>query len=182
MRSLLVFAFILSGLLSFPLMAMDSHHGHHHSGHIMKLKTEKKRMPLGDKERKEVIMVFKENERLHLAFYQYKAKEVEKKAKQVARAILKISHPKISKLLAFSQKKLLEIRANLPRDRNDQNYHLFSTALIHVINTYDLGKIYNAHSCSMKKMKWIQNTQKLPQIHNPYAPEMKRCGSQDTNY
>lgn len=55
-------------------------------------------------------------------------------------------------------------------------------ALIHIVNKYDLGSKYNAYSCPMVKKKWLQNSDKMAKVHNPYAAGMPHCGSQDTNH
>lgn len=41
-------------------------------------------------------------------------------------------------------------------------------ALIHIINTYDVGENYNAYSCPMTNKKWVQNSKKLNMVSNPY--------------
>jgi hypothetical protein len=74
------------------------------------------------------------------------------------------------------------MNAKTSREENNQNYHLVSMALIYIVNTYDVGPKYNAYSCPMVKKKWLQNSKKLAKIHNPYAPHMPHCGSQDTNF
>ena len=51
-----------------------------------------------------------------------------------------------------------------------------------VVNTYDVGKKYNAYSCPMVKKKWVQNSKKMAKVHNPYAPNMPHCGSKDTSH
>ena len=65
---------------------------------------------------------------------------------------------------------------------NNENYHIVSSALIFVINKYDLGSEYNAYSCPMVKKKWIQNSKKMTKVHNPYAAGMPHCGSQDSSH
>ena len=70
----------------------------------------------------------------------------------------------------------------MSENKNNQNYHLTSMALIHIVNTYDVGNEYNAYSCPMVKKKWLQNSKKMAKVHNPYAPNMPHCGGQDSNF
>ena len=101
---------------------------------------------------------------------------------KLQKAIDGIKDKEISKLLSYSKNKLSEIKATIDREVNNKNYNLVSMALIHVVSKYDVGNDYNAYSCPMVKMKWIQNTSKVSEVHNPYAPNMPNCGSQDSNY
>jgi hypothetical protein len=142
----------------------------------------KERISLNSKIQKEVSKVLEINENLHQSFFSYKGEAVEKLSTEMGQAIEKITDPKIKKLLSFSRLKLNLIKAKSKRKENDQNYHLVSMALIHIVNTYDVGEKYNAYSCPMVKKKWVQNSKKLNKVHNPYAPKMAHCGSKDTDY
>lgn len=148
----------------------------------MSLDSKHNRVDLEEKYKNQVINVLKKNEELHSSFFDYNASRVESKANELKQEISQITHPEISKLLAFSSKKLNEINASNSRSENNRSYHLVSMALIYLINKYNLGNQYNTFSCPMLKMKWIQNTKKISKIHNPYAPKMPHCGTQDTNY
>ena len=132
--------------------------------------------------KKSVVSMLEINEKLHRSFFNYKAKEVEANAQKLSQAIMEIKDQEIAKLLSFSQKQLQEIKASKDRAANDQHYHLVSMALIHIVNTYDVGSKYNAYSCPMVKKKWLQNSKKMADVHNPYAPNMPHCGSQDSHY
>lgn len=132
--------------------------------------------------RESVISVLEVNSDLHRAFFDYNGQSVEEKAVQLREAIEAISDEEISKLLSFSKVKLSEIKAENTRKTNNKNYHLVSMALIYIINKYDLGSKYNAYSCPMLKKKWIQNSETMPKLHNPYASTMPHCGSQDSHY
>ena len=142
----------------------------------------KERKKLDEKTKEAVLSVLKVNEELHASFFKYDGKEVEKSAKKLKSEIDKIKDKEISKLLSFSQKSLAEIKVSKDRKQNNKTYNLVSMALIHVMNTYDLGSKYNAYSCPMVKKKWVQNSKKMARVHNPYAPEMPHCGSKDSNY
>lgn len=127
----------------------------------------------------ELLNVFSANEKLHAAFFQYDAKEVEKQANNLKDSMEKVKNPEVAKLLKFSKQKLNEIKASKKRKENNQNYHLVSMALIHLLNKYNLGDTYGAYSCPMVKKKWIQNVKKMEEVHNPYAPEMPHCGNKN---
>lgn len=141
-----------------------------------------KRKTLSESSLKELIAVFEVNEKLHENFFKYNATNVEKLSIELKNAIAKVLDLEIANKLKFTQKKLDEIKASKDREENNQSYHLVSLALIHIMNTYDVGDKYNAFSCPMVKKKWIQNSQKMSKVHNPYAEEMPGCGSQDTKY
>lgn len=125
-----------------------------------------------------LLNVFESNEKLHQAFFKYDVENVEKNAKQLLDSINKINDPEIAKLLNFSKSKLKEIGTANKREENNQNYHLVSMALIHILNTYNLGNAYKAYFCPMVKKKWIQNTKELDEVQNPYASNMPNCGEQ----
>lgn len=132
--------------------------------------------------KKEILNVLRINEKVHYSFFDYDAKKVESTAKELGDAIKSISNPEISKLLKFSLSKLATLKASSERSANNQAYHLVSMALIHIVNTYDVGSEYNAYSCPMVKKKWLQNSKKMSKVHNPYAPNMPHCGGQDTSH
>ena len=136
-----------------------------------------------DSESKQAVLnALKVNEDLHQAFFQYDAQKVAFKAKELKKAIEKIENKDISKLLSFAKTKLDSMNASNEREENNKNYHVVSSALIHVINNYDLGSDYNAYSCPMVKKKWLQNTTKSSDVKNPYAASMPTCGSKNSEY
>lgn len=134
------------------------------------------------RQKKEVLEVLKANEELHASFVDYDGEKVEAASKKVVKAIEAVNDKEIKKLLAFSKGKLAEIKVKRDRKDNNQSYHQFSMAVIHIVNTYDVGKEYNAYSCPMVKKKWVQNTSKDKKVNNPYASGMPHCGNQDTNH
>jgi hypothetical protein len=140
------------------------------------------RVMLDKKTTKQLLSVLEANEKLHMAFFKYNPKKIENKSKKVNKAISEISNKEISKLFEFSSKKLTSITKESTKDENNQSYHVFSMALIHVISKYDVGDKYNAYSCPMVKKKWVQNSKVIDEVHNPYAPEMPNCGSKNSKY
>jgi hypothetical protein len=141
-----------------------------------------KRLKVDEKTKVQIIDALKVNDELHASFFKYDGKKIEAVAKKLNLAFDKINDPSISKLLVFAKKKLVDIKEANDKKLNNENYHIVSSALIFVINKYDLGNEYNAYSCPMVKKKWIQNSKKMTKVHNPYAAGMPHCGSQDSSH
>lgn len=173
---------IVAITLTLSVSTFSSDNMNHSNMDHSKKKTKTNRKQLDAKTKTSLINVLKANEGLHSSFFSYDGKKVEDNAKNLSSAIGNISNTEISKLLAFSQKKLGEIKASKDRKENDKNYNIVSMALIHIVNKYDIGSEYNAYSCPMVKKKWVQNSKKMAKVHNPYAPEMPHCGSQDSSH
>lgn len=133
---------------------------------------------------KELIEVFTINEELHNAFFDYdkQIERIPKIAEGLRLKIGEISDESIRKLLVYSQGQLKEMNSKDSKAKNNQRYHLVSMALIHILNSYDIGSDYNAYSCPMVKKKWVQNSKKIAKVHNPYDATMPHCGSQDSKY
>lgn len=140
------------------------------------------RKNLDEKTKAQVLKVLEKNEALHAAFFEYKGEEVEKNAKELIKAISEIKNEEISKLLKFSTEKLATLTKEEDRKKNNDTFGIFSAALVHVVNTYDVGEGYNAYQCPMVKKKWIQNSKKMNKVHNPYAPDMPHCGGKITRF
>lgn len=145
-----------------------------------KIKIKRKQLP--EDQKATVEKLFKYNESLHKSFFDYKPSEMEAGSKKLSLAIEKMSEGEVKKLLLFSSKKLKEISALKSREENNKAYHIFSTALVHVLKTYDIPGPYNAYYCPMVKKNWIQNSNVLAKTQNPYAPEMKMCGDKKTTF
>ena len=175
------------GLFGIESYASGTHGGHDHSK-MNHTEMDHSKMKKGDRKslseaaKKSVISALEANEALHSSFFKYDAKAVESNALKLKKAIDAIEDKEVTKLLNFSKTKLSEIKASNDRETNNKNYHLISMALIHIVNKYDVGSKYNAYSCPMVKKKWIQNSGKMAKVHNPYAPNMPHCGSQDSHH
>lgn len=141
---------------------------------------EKTQLDVTDKN--ELDSVLSSYEKLHQSFFQYDAKSAQKIAGEMVATIAKIKNKDVVKLLEFSKKTLSEITESKSRDDNNQNLHLVSMALGHVINKYEVSGKYNVFYCPMIKKKWIQNTEKSSEVNNPYAPEMPHCGGQESHH
>jgi hypothetical protein len=178
----LVLSVVAFGLLGIESYASGTQGGHDHS------KMDHSKMKKGDRKsltevaKKSVVSALEANEVLHSSFFKYNAKAVEANAMKLKKAIDGIKDKEVTKLLNFSKRKLSEIKASNDRETNNKNYHLVSMALIHIVNKYDVGSKYNAYSCPMVKKKWVQNSEKMAKVHNPYAPNMPHCGSKDSHY
>ena len=181
-KSFLVLSVVALGLFGMESYASGTHGSHDHS------KTDHSKMKKGDRKKlseaakRSIVLALEANEALHSSFFKYDAKAVESNAMELRKAIDAIEDKEVAKLLNFSKGKLKEIKASNQREENNKNYHLVSMALIHIVNKYDVGSKYNAYSCPMVKKKWVQNSSKMAKVHNPYAPNMPHCGSQDSNH
>jgi hypothetical protein len=176
-----VVAMGLWGMESYASGTQDHSKMDHSKMSHSKMKTDD-RKSLSEGTKKSVIAVLEANEALHSSFFKYNGKKVEGNALKLKQMIDGIEDKEILKLLGFSKTKLSEIKASNDREVNDKNYHLVSMALIHIVSKYDVGAKYNAYSCPMVKKKWIQNSEKMSKVHNPYAPNMPHCGSKDSSH
>lgn len=169
-------------LLAQPMAFAQKGHDHHmmkNHGSKMDMK-DAARKSLDAKTKEQLLAALKINEDLHTSFFDYNAIKVEKNAAALSLSLSQVKDPEISKILSYSLKKLNGIKAGNDRKLNNKNYHSVSMTLIHLIRRYDLGDDYKGYSCPMVKMKWVQNSKKMSKVHNPYAPEMKHCGSQES--
>ncbi len=186
-KSFLVLSVVALGLFGMESYASGTQGGHDHSK-MNHSKMDHSKMKKGDRKslseaaKKSVVSALEANEALHSSFFKYDAKAVESNAMKLKKAIDAIEDKDVAKLLSFSKTKLSEIKASNDRETNNKNYHLVSMALIHIVNKYDVGSKYNAYSCPMVKKKWVQNSSKMAKVHNPYAPNMPHCGSQDSHH
>lgn len=181
-------AFLVLSVMTLGLFGMESYASGTHGSHDHSKMDHSKKMKSGDRKslteaaKKSVISALEANEALHGSFFDYDASAVEANAVKLKNAIEAIEDKEVAKLLNFSKGKLTEIKASNDRETNNKNYHLVSMALIHIVNKYDVGSKYNAYSCPMVKKKWVQNSSRMAKVHNPYAPNMPHCGSQDTKH
>lgn len=186
-KSFLVLSVVALGLFGMESYASGTQGGHDHSK-MNHSKMDHSKMKKGDRKslseaaKKSVLSALEANEALHSSFFKYDATAVESNAIKLKKAIDAIEDKEVAKLLNFSKTKLSEIKASNDRETNNKNYHLVSMALIHIVNKYDVGSKYNAYSCPMVKKKWVQNSSKMAKVHNPYAPNMPHCGSQDSQH
>lgn len=177
----LMFFGALAALGSLNSFAAGDHGGHEHADHGgMEVPKDRKMLSVTAKE--DIKKILEAYEQLHSAFFTYDGKKLEEAVKKLISGMDSQRDLEISKLLAFSKTKLAEISASKSREENNQNFHLVSMALIHIVKNYDVGADYNAYSCSMLKKQWLQNSKKISRVSNPYAPKMPYCGEQETHH
>ena len=141
-----------------------------------------KRSQLPDLTLAKVSKVFKANENLHAAFFEYDGKKVESNAAIVKQLADKVNNKLVRGSFETISKNLSMIKASNSVEKNNELYSKVSLAFGDVLNKYDIGKDYNVYSCPMVKKKWVQNSSQKKRVHNPYAPEMPHCGQRDTDY
>ena len=146
------------------------------------------RIEISNESKQKLIKLLEENEGLHDAFYNYKEENIEKVIKKTETMITAITKAldKIEKNLKadliYGRSNLEKISSKAKKSENYNHYNAFSTSMIKILTTYNLGDTYNVYSCPMVKKKWIQNSKTLSKVHNPYAPSMPHCGVQDTYF
>ena len=140
------------------------------------------RTSMGPEVKKQVIDVLTAGDQLHESFFQYDSTKVEQAAKVVMSNIEKIKSAEIASLLKVTKEKLASIKKDASEEANKENFYIVSLGLGNIVRKYDVGGKWNVYSCPMVKKKWVQNSQKHPNIQNPYAAAMANCGSKDTNF
>jgi len=178
---------LVSMLFSIDLFASGTtgktdHSKMDHSKVKKEVKKKDGRKALSPAGKKTILAALALNEKLHGAFFNYDGKNIEAAAKKLKIAFDAIEDAEVAKLLKFSGGKLKDIKNGNGLEVNNQNYHIASSALIYIVNKYDVGNDYNAYSCPMVKKKWLQNSKKQPEVSNPYAKSMPHCGSQDSKH
>lgn len=162
-----------------------------HSGHSESMTKEGSQEQMEEEfDRKELSMdvksqlreVYRRNDKLYQLFVEEKYDQVEEQAKKVAKAIESIEDSDVTQLLNFTKKNLRDLEGELDVDVMQEAYSMISTALIHVLKTYDIGPGYNAYYCPMVKKRWVQNSMEVTEIQNPYDKSMRMCGDQETNF
>ena len=156
------------------LSSTSEHQHKHHSE--KKAKSDTKKSELTRDSKKQILAVFKANEDLHTAFYNFDATKIASKASEVSKAIEEIEDAEIKKKLTYSKARLEEMEASKSKEELAKAYHLVSMALIHILDNYDVGSDYKGFYCPMVKKKWVQNTSSQKGVENPYAKEMPKCG------
>ncbi|MDH5581967.1 MAG: hypothetical protein OEY33_08660 [Bdellovibrionales bacterium] len=123
--------------------------------------------------------VFKSYESLHASFFSFDKKKVIDGSKELAEKISSIEDEEVSKLLAYSKKTLNKMSKEEDRSELNNQLNRISMALIHIMKKYSLDLDYSSYYCPMVKKKWIQNSKKVSEVQNPYAPEMPNCGAKE---
>lgn len=172
---------ILSFILTFSLSvaAMDKHKHQMSHGKKMGMKHIKK-IEISKKEISEITIALVANELMHMAFFKYDIEKIDAAKKKLTVALNNISNKDIQSFLKFAKTQLANIDGKNDKKKNNQNYHMVSSALIYVMNRYEIGNNYEAYYCPMVKKKWIQHSKKMTKTQNPYSADMPTCGRKDT--
>lgn len=160
----------------------QGHEGHSESMSQDKMEEDSARQQLSMDVKSQLREVYRRNDKLYQLFMQERYDQVEGQAKQVARAIEKIENPDVTQLLDFTKKNLRDLDGELEVEVLQEAYSMISTALIHVLKTYDIGPGFNAYYCPMVKKRWVQNSMEVTQVQNPYDKTMRKCGDQETHF
>ena len=160
----------------------DSHSKHSESMSDEAEKEEFERKELSMYVKSQLREVYRRNDTLYLFFVNEKYSQVEKQAKAVAEAIEGIDNKEVTQLLNFTKKNLRDLEGELDVEVLHEAYSMISTALIHVLKTYDIGPGYNAYFCPMVKKHWIQNSMQVTEVQNPYDKSMRKCGDKETKF
>ena len=158
-----------------PLASAKMSHEHNHE-HNHEHKASSKKKAVSEVTKKQLKQIMTIYDDLHQAFFKNDKTKIEAEAKKLNNAIADIKNKEIAKLLSYSGKQLVNIKASGDRDKNNQILHSLSAALIHVLDKFDTGLKHEAYYCPMVKMKWLQNPKASDKVLNPYAPEMPNCG------
>ncbi len=129
-----------------------------------------------DQEKKQMIELLAQNEKVFESYFEYNAEKVEEHAKELIKKFEMVKSEKFKEDLGRALKYLSKISKDAKRKDNNKNYHLTSSFLIKLINKYDFGPKYQAYYCPMVRKKWIQNVDVKSRVHNPYDPSMPHCG------
>lgn len=167
----------LFAALAAPLAKAEMSHNHSHDHmHEKEEKASSNKKTLSNDVKMQLKDVMATYDDLHQAFFKGDKSNMEAEAKKLNQLIKSIKNPEISKLLSYSAKQLENIKASESKDKNNQVLHSVSSALIHVLNTFDTELKHEAYYCPMVKMKWLQSPARSDKVLNPYAPEMPHCG------
>jgi len=151
----------------------------HDHGKVMK-KENSQTKQLDKDSKAQILKSLKTYEKLHDAYYAYDNSKVVSESKKLTQSLEAISNKDIqSKLKSENVYTFLNaIKMTDNRTVNDSLLDNVSKKLNEIIlSKYDLSD-YNLYYCPMVKKHWLQNSKKMAKVHNPYAPDMKSCGSQ----
>ena len=135
---------------------------------------------LAEESKEQVLNSLKVYEKLHDAYYAYDNSKVVAQSQKLIKSLKAITNKDIQSKLnsqnVYTFLKAIKVTDN--RTVNDSLLDNISKKINKVIlSRYDLSD-YNLYYCPMVKKHWLQNSKKMAKVHNPYAPDMKSCGSQ----
>jgi len=100
---------------------------------------------------------------------------MEVNAKKIVSLIGKLKNDGMRKMLMMS--KINQLSSSTDQKHADHIYGEFSSHLAHLIKMNKLGTTYKEYYYPMVKKSWIQNVTKNKTTQNPYAKNMRSCGS-----
>lgn len=143
---------------------------------------EDKRKDVSASVKTQVIALLTQNEKIHAAMFEYNKKALKSAVKKFQGLVTELKVEEFKKTLAPALKASGELLSNEKKEQDNESYHRLSLALVKLVETYKLGGVYNVYYCPMVKKRWVQNSEKMRKVHNPYAPEMPHCGGQITEF
>lgn len=149
---------------------------HDHRGHSANMNSQKDKMEIPPMIKEQVISVYKANEQLRKAFYDYNAKLMEQKAQNTIKTIKALKKGHIKMMLEKEVHNLSKITSTSNRKSNNEYYAKFSRSLFDVLEKYSLEGKYQGYYCPMAKKFWVQDAKAVKVVENPYLPSMKQCG------
>jgi ribonucleotide reductase beta subunit family protein with ferritin-like domain len=140
------------------------------------------RRPLGSELKTQLMKVFEQNEKLHAAMFKYNKEKLVQETTLFKKLLREIKASDLSKQLTPALSSADELISSQDKAKDNESYHRLSLVLVKIIESYNLGSTYNIFYCPMVKKRWVQNSQKMKKVHNPYAPEMPHCGGQISEF
>jgi hypothetical protein len=133
-------------------------------------------------ENQAIISVLVAYEELHAHFFDYNKEKLEASAQKLKATVDNLQDQNLKKTLSEVSNKASLIKSNARRPDNNQAMNSLSFTLIKYLKNNEVKAPYNAYLCPMTKLRWIQNSKKLPSVSNPYSPEMPNCGRAETDF
>lgn len=131
---------------------------------------------VGAKAKESMVKALVENEKLHMAFFNYDVKKIISSRDLLVKNLKVVKEKRIQTKLDKAISYLDKISKVNSKDQNNKYYHYANVYLIQLIEKYDFHKNYQPYYCPMVRKKWIQNISKIEKVHNPYDPSMPHCG------
>ena len=140
-------------------------------------KTKVQKISLSPTDQKIVMSFFSLNEEIHLNFFKSKFIAPANGITSLKKNVKSVKDLVVKKILEQNIVFLDGINQGKNKMEKMNYFHDFSLGLISMLEAYELGSTYKIYYCSMVQKKWVQNSIKLPKVHNPYAAlEMPYCG------
>ena len=176
---LILVVMVIAGVVGSGVLASGEHDHKKHemSGEHSKMKHKEHKM--SDASNKQSIAALEVYEDLHAAFFNYDNKKVLKISKRLADKLSAISDKSIQKKIKDKNiiKYLKSMKLSENRSTNNSLFHVASKGIFEsLVSGSALSKSYGQYYCPMVNKTWIQNSVKVAEVRNPYAPGMKSCG------